>query len=757
MAVAGTEGFHADGTEIRRKVPLKKRKREYGEYTRPEGSSSHDETAQSHSRDPSDRGSSSQPSSGAPSPATLPEQYYNPAAAPHGSDPIGRVPVKKRPSFQEERQEKPIGKQAMENGSMDEDFYSGDSASCSVSVVDSDDEKLPKSPDPEARIDFFKKRGRKLPKALRKLASEMSKGKRLEKNGENSAGSTSTLPVPSFANENRVDTKKSSLSNYLPPRERNDDQTQQSDYRTSQAIMKSTNGSKSSEFALQSKPKKKKGLLPKKEKHSTERTRLVSRDTEVLPLSQQDTLVPIKKEYSEGSNPGAAAYPQNNSVADRNTEYTRISREPSDSDHGEDPKERAEDSRGFRGVKIKAEFTSHEEEIQVEPSNVHKSAETGTAQGEGDRAESNLRVSKKKKKKHRSSEGSEYLPVSNSKSSSIPSHSTPVPKEKTQPKETPKAERQTDFIPKASSSNNSPADDLSDSDDSDSDEEQNFWIQCDACKKWRIIPAHMSGWLPDIWHCDENLWDPKRASCSVPQQELEEDEYHIGGHKKGTKKKKKGDKKPEKEARPDALKSADGVQKRPRGRPPLGKVWDCAKGMYVPKDKLSVEAQSLAAASAASSPNAASFKSDKNVQKSSEKKGKKKSSDSLSAKRKKVSSSDGVGSTLADYSNRDQKQLEKLLAIGKREAKAELVREKERVMKRLPQSVKNLFGQVGFARWGAQCLPALCLDPYKVPPGAAREAWMNMFKNVSLEVIRRFDALPVHRAHCLLISHFLLI
>lgn len=46
------------------------------------------------------------------------------------------------------------------------------------------------------------------------------------------------------------------------------------------------------------------------------------------------------------------------------------------------------------------------------------------------------------------------------------------------------------------------------------------WVQCDkpSCRKWRQLPAAVDlDKLPASWTCDQNTWDPARASCDVPE------------------------------------------------------------------------------------------------------------------------------------------------------------------------------------------------------------------------------------------------
>ncbi|KFK24682.1 hypothetical protein AALP_AA8G011400 [Arabis alpina] len=46
--------------------------------------------------------------------------------------------------------------------------------------------------------------------------------------------------------------------------------------------------------------------------------------------------------------------------------------------------------------------------------------------------------------------------------------------------------------------------------------EQEQWVQCDACGKWRRLPVDTL--LPPKWLCSDNLLDPARSSCSAPDE-----------------------------------------------------------------------------------------------------------------------------------------------------------------------------------------------------------------------------------------------
>ncbi|CAM6104771.1 unnamed protein product [Calypogeia fissa] len=57
--------------------------------------------------------------------------------------------------------------------------------------------------------------------------------------------------------------------------------------------------------------------------------------------------------------------------------------------------------------------------------------------------------------------------------------------------------------------------------------EQDQWAQCDECGFWRRVPA--DALVTARWTCSDNTWDPKRASCSVPQEISNDDVDHLLG------------------------------------------------------------------------------------------------------------------------------------------------------------------------------------------------------------------------------------
>jgi len=74
--------------------------------------------------------------------------------------------------------------------------------------------------------------------------------------------------------------------------------------------------------------------------------------------------------------------------------------------------------------------------------------------------------------------------------------------------------------------------------------ENQEWVQCEKCEKWRRLPPSISSDdLPEVWYCTMNTWDPSNASCDVAEDKADPNtrEYtiigqgnpppHAGGHK----------------------------------------------------------------------------------------------------------------------------------------------------------------------------------------------------------------------------------
>jgi hypothetical protein len=46
------------------------------------------------------------------------------------------------------------------------------------------------------------------------------------------------------------------------------------------------------------------------------------------------------------------------------------------------------------------------------------------------------------------------------------------------------------------------------------------WVQCDACAKWRVLPAEGAAEvLAGAWVCAMNRWDLRFAACDAPEEE----------------------------------------------------------------------------------------------------------------------------------------------------------------------------------------------------------------------------------------------
>jgi len=57
----------------------------------------------------------------------------------------------------------------------------------------------------------------------------------------------------------------------------------------------------------------------------------------------------------------------------------------------------------------------------------------------------------------------------------------------------------------------------------DVEQNETEWVQCDACKKWRVLPDNVkASSLPDLWYCRMNIYDPKRSNCEAPEQNMKQ-------------------------------------------------------------------------------------------------------------------------------------------------------------------------------------------------------------------------------------------
>ena len=84
--------------------------------------------------------------------------------------------------------------------------------------------------------------------------------------------------------------------------------------------------------------------------------------------------------------------------------------------------------------------------------------------------------------------------------------------------------------------------------------------------------------------------------------------------------------------------------------------------------------------------------------------------------------------------NNDSNPPPKIMSDDKKakvEAKKELFeKERDEILKELPDSLKNRFGQIFFTKWSKDTLPVLVMSPFSVAPGPVRNMWYDMFEKV---------------------------
>lgn len=101
----------------------------------------------------------------------------------------------------------------------------------------------------------------------------------------------------------------------------------------------------------------------------------------------------------------------------------------------------------------------------------------------------------------------------------------------------------------------------SDGDNESDPEDEMQWVRCDKCEKWRVIPPVLKkSSLPKHWYCHLNVHDPKRSSCSAPEQSAKQ---AVKEYKRAKKRARKLREQAELENMPDDSKQGLGKGSRP--------------------------------------------------------------------------------------------------------------------------------------------------------------------------------------------------
>ena len=61
------------------------------------------------------------------------------------------------------------------------------------------------------------------------------------------------------------------------------------------------------------------------------------------------------------------------------------------------------------------------------------------------------------------------------------------------------------------------------------DPDNQEWVMCEKCHKWRKIPPHMSAdSLPEVWYCTMNTWNPRAATCDAEEDKADPNTREFG-------------------------------------------------------------------------------------------------------------------------------------------------------------------------------------------------------------------------------------
>ena len=72
--------------------------------------------------------------------------------------------------------------------------------------------------------------------------------------------------------------------------------------------------------------------------------------------------------------------------------------------------------------------------------------------------------------------------------------------------------------------------------DKSSDPDNQEWVQCEKCEKWRRLPPQISAAdLPDVWYCNMNTWDSYAATCEAQEDQADPGHAPVTGFSGGSK------------------------------------------------------------------------------------------------------------------------------------------------------------------------------------------------------------------------------
>lgn len=60
------------------------------------------------------------------------------------------------------------------------------------------------------------------------------------------------------------------------------------------------------------------------------------------------------------------------------------------------------------------------------------------------------------------------------------------------------------------------------------DQDEPVWVQCNTCDKWRALPCTVDvNSLPDIWTCDQNIYDLERNNCEAAEETYKQTDAQL--------------------------------------------------------------------------------------------------------------------------------------------------------------------------------------------------------------------------------------